>query len=136
MVRASPVLYKRLTPRLRLTTKQVNKGYYKGSGTGSMGAHTEYGNYVIDYRKVRHYNCPDLTGFKVCIILEAGASRLMSRQLSPFVTKEKESSTKASTKPDGRKYLQSWYENNKDEVKQLFGQDAYGPHDGQSLKQS
>ena len=25
-----------------------------------MGAHTEYGNYVIDWRKVRNYNCPEI----------------------------------------------------------------------------
>ena len=30
-----------------------------------MGAHTEYGGYVIDYRKVRHFNCPDLKDFRV-----------------------------------------------------------------------
>jgi Mitochondrial ribosomal protein L27 len=56
MVRPSPAL----SARLRLTTKQVSGGYYKGNRTGSMGAHTEWGGYVIDYRKVRNYNCPDL----------------------------------------------------------------------------
>ena len=61
MFKSSPVL----CARLRLTTKQVNGGYYKGNRTGSMGAHTPYGGYVIDYRKVRHFNCPDLTNFKV-----------------------------------------------------------------------
>jgi hypothetical protein len=52
--------------RLRLTTKQVNGGYYKGNRTGSMGAHTEWGGYVIDYRKVRNFNCPDLSDNRVC----------------------------------------------------------------------
>jgi Mitochondrial ribosomal protein L27 len=52
--------------RLRLTTKQVNGGYYKGNRTGSMGAHTEWGGYVIDYRKVRNFNCPDLNDNRVC----------------------------------------------------------------------
>ena len=61
MVKPSPIL----CARLRLTTKQVNGGYYKGNRTGSMGAHTEYGGYLIDWRKVRHYNVPDLKGFKV-----------------------------------------------------------------------
>jgi Mitochondrial ribosomal protein L27 len=51
--------------RLPLTTKQVNGGYYKGNRTGSMGAHTEWGGYVIDYRKVRNFNCPDLENNKV-----------------------------------------------------------------------
>lgn len=51
--------------KLRLTTKDVNKGFYKGNRTGSMGTHTSYGTYKIDYSKVRTYVCPDLTGFKV-----------------------------------------------------------------------
>lgn len=51
--------------RLRLTTKSINGGYYKGSRTGSMGAHTNYGGYLVDWRKVRTYNCPDLAGFEV-----------------------------------------------------------------------
>ncbi|KAJ4413825.1 60S ribosomal protein L27, mitochondrial [Neurospora sp. IMI 360204] len=51
--------------KLRLTTKDVNKGFYKGNRTGSMGTHTSYGTYKIDYTKVRTYVCPDLTGFKL-----------------------------------------------------------------------
>lgn len=51
--------------RLRFTTKQVAKGFYRGTGSGAMGAHTEYGKYVIDWRKTRHYNVPDLEDFKV-----------------------------------------------------------------------
>lgn len=51
--------------RLRLTTKDVNKGYYKGTGTGSMGRHTKHGGYIIDWNKVRTYVCPPLEGFKV-----------------------------------------------------------------------
>ncbi|KAL2115934.1 hypothetical protein VTJ04DRAFT_10189 [Mycothermus thermophilus] len=58
--------------RLRLTTKDVNKGYYKGTGTGSMGRHTKHGGYIIDWNKVRTYVCPPLEGFK----------------LTPFVTKK------------------------------------------------
>lgn len=50
-----------------------------------MGAHTEYGNYVIDYRKTRHYNMPDLS--KV--------------ELTPFVTKEMESTKWEKMLPDG-----------------------------------
>ncbi|RMZ89433.1 hypothetical protein DV736_g3343, partial [Chaetothyriales sp. CBS 134916] len=30
-----------------------------------MGAHTEYGAYVIDWRKVRNYNVPDLNNFEL-----------------------------------------------------------------------
>jgi hypothetical protein len=51
--------------RLRLTTKDVNKGYYKGTRTGSMGRHTKHGGYIIDWNKVRTYVCPSLEGFKV-----------------------------------------------------------------------
>ncbi|AEO64075.1 1e5a9b5f-0933-42b3-bdc4-7f26ed869662 [Thermothielavioides terrestris] len=57
--------------RLRLTTKDVNKGYYKGTRTGSMGRHTKHGGYIIDWNKVRTYVCPSLEGFK----------------LTPFVTR-------------------------------------------------
>ncbi|KAK3333453.1 mitochondrial ribosomal protein L27-domain-containing protein [Cercophora scortea] len=57
--------------KLRLTTKDVNKGFYKGTGTGTIGRHTKHGGYVIDWTKVRTYVCPSLEGFK----------------LTPFVTK-------------------------------------------------
>ena len=48
-----------LLARLRLTTKQVNGGYYKGNRTGSMGYFDKKGNYVIDWKKVRTYVAPD-----------------------------------------------------------------------------
>ena len=52
--------------RLALTTKQVNGGYYKGTGSGSMGRHTKHGGYIIDPKKVRTYVVPaDLKDFKV-----------------------------------------------------------------------
>ncbi|KAF9885784.1 hypothetical protein FE257_012366 [Aspergillus nanangensis] len=58
--------------RLRLTTKQVNGGYYKGNRTGSMGYFAKNGSYVIDWKKVRTYAVPEnLDQFK----------------LTPFVTK-------------------------------------------------
>ncbi|KAK4134905.1 hypothetical protein BT67DRAFT_285516 [Trichocladium antarcticum] len=57
--------------RLRLTTKDVNKGFYKGTGSGSMGRHTKHGGYIIEWDKVRTYVCPPLDGFK----------------LTPFVTR-------------------------------------------------
>ena len=53
--------------RLALTTKQVNKGFYKGNRTGSMGRHTRHGGYIIDPRKVRTYVVPErLADCKVC----------------------------------------------------------------------
>lgn len=62
----TPVL-NRAIRRLALNTKQAGKDYYKGTGTGSMGRHTKYGGYVIDFKKVRTYVCPDLTDFSVCV---------------------------------------------------------------------
>ena len=53
--------------RLRLTTKQVGFGYYKGNRTGSMGHFLKpKSTYQIDWRKVRTYVVPeDLDKFKV-----------------------------------------------------------------------
>jgi len=50
---------------LKLTTKDVGRGFYKGNRTGSMGRHTKYGGYVIEWNKVRTYAVPDLKEFKV-----------------------------------------------------------------------
>lgn len=53
---------------LKLTTKDVNKGFYKGNRTGAMGRHTKYGGYVIDWNKVRTYAVPEgLKDFKVSL---------------------------------------------------------------------
>lgn len=51
--------------KLKLTVKDVNKGFYKGTRTGSMGRHTKRGGYVIEYEKVRTYVVPSLTDFSV-----------------------------------------------------------------------
>jgi hypothetical protein len=53
--------------KLRLTTKDVKKGFYKGNRTGAMGRHTRHGGYIIEWAKVRTYAVPDLEGFKVCL---------------------------------------------------------------------
>ena len=64
-MKATSPLYKRVT-RLALTTKQTNKGFYKGTGTGSTGRHTKHGGYIIEWEKVRTYVVPkDLKDFKV-----------------------------------------------------------------------
>ncbi|ESZ94696.1 hypothetical protein SBOR_4947 [Sclerotinia borealis F-4128] len=65
-------LMKRIT-RLALTTKKANKGYYKGTGSGSTGRHTQHGGYIIEWDKVRTYVVPP--NLKEC-------------KLSPFVTKK------------------------------------------------
>lgn len=55
-----------LMARLRLTTKQVNRGYYKGNRTGSMGFFLKTGTYIIEPGKLRTYVVPEnLDGFKV-----------------------------------------------------------------------
>lgn len=52
--------------KLRLTTKDINKGFYKGTGTGNVGAHDKWGGFKIDYTKVRTYAVPPgLDTFKV-----------------------------------------------------------------------
>jgi hypothetical protein len=64
-MKATQSLCKRIS-RHALSTKQTNKGYYKGTGTGSTGSHTKHGGYIIDWAKVRTYVCPkDLKDFKV-----------------------------------------------------------------------
>ncbi len=55
--------------RLRLTTKQVNGGYYKGNRTGPMGWHTKHGDYILDWDRVRTYVVPEgLDFFKVRLL--------------------------------------------------------------------
>ena len=54
-----------LCARLRFTTKQVGRGFYRGNRTGSKGAHTGFGGYVIDWRKTSHYNVPNTEEFSV-----------------------------------------------------------------------
>ncbi|KIX97654.1 uncharacterized protein Z520_06432 [Fonsecaea multimorphosa CBS 102226] len=85
MVKPSP----QLCARLRFTTKQVAKGFYRGNRAGAMGAHTEYGRYVIDWRKTAHYNMPEIKDFP----------------LTPFVTMEMEPKSRATDRPDGTTYV-------------------------------
>jgi len=64
-MKATQPLLKRIS-RQALNTKMTNKGYYKGTGTGSMGRHTKHGGYKIEWDKVRTYVVPkDLKEFKV-----------------------------------------------------------------------
>lgn len=84
--------------RLALNTKQAGKDFYKGNRTGSMGQHTKFGGYLVDYKKVRTYVCPDLAGFN----------------LTPFVAKRIEKvaenweHTESGTAIDGKEYLKQW----------------------------
>jgi hypothetical protein len=61
-----PLRIMRAFRKLPLTTKDINKGFYKGNRTGSMGRHTRFGGYVIEWNKVRTYVVPEgLEDFKV-----------------------------------------------------------------------
>jgi large subunit ribosomal protein L41 len=87
---------------LRLTTKDVNKGFYKGNRTGAMGRHTKYGGYTIEWNRVRTYAVP---------------RNLAECQLTPFVTKRviPEPGTFTSTSLGPRSpelYLQRWKSQN------------------------
>ncbi|KEY66847.1 hypothetical protein S40285_06840 [Stachybotrys chlorohalonatus IBT 40285] len=59
--------------RIPITTKDVGRGFYKGNRTGSMGRHTKYGGYIIEWNKVRTYVVP---------------KNLKESKLSPFVSRE------------------------------------------------
>jgi len=62
----SQALLKAPFRKLRLTTKDINKGYYKGTRTGSMGRHTKRGGYILEMHKVRTYVVPaGLSTFQV-----------------------------------------------------------------------
>ncbi|KAM0716621.1 hypothetical protein Q7P37_008066 [Cladosporium fusiforme] len=84
--------------RLALNTKQAGKDYYKGNRTGSMGRHTKYGGYQLDYKKVRTYICPDLSDFN----------------LTPFVAMRIEKvaenwdHTESKDAIDGKEYIKQW----------------------------
>ncbi|KAH6680312.1 mitochondrial ribosomal protein L27-domain-containing protein [Halenospora varia] len=100
-MKPTQALAKRVT-RLALNTKSTNKGYYKGTGTGSTGWHTKHGGYIIDWEKVRTYVVPE--GLSNC-------------KLSPFVTK-KIRPQKGRFEGDpkgafsGERYLEKWKQEN------------------------
>ncbi|KAL8908053.1 MAG: hypothetical protein Q9207_001032 [Kuettlingeria erythrocarpa] len=100
-MRPTAPLFRRIR-RLALTTKMVNGGYYKGTGSGSMGEHTKHGGYRIKIEKVRTYVVPEgLRNFK----------------LTPFVTKNMQP-LKGDFEGDpkgglsGERYLERWKKEN------------------------
>lgn len=118
--------------RLALTTKQANKGFYKGTGSGSMGSHTKWGGYKIDWEKVRTYKVPDLADFPVrrppsptvllptttsnCtfasyLSIALFANHILHVQLTPFVARNIEvqkATFKRSSPMSGSDYLARW----------------------------
>ncbi|KAJ5106447.1 hypothetical protein N7456_003122 [Penicillium angulare] len=101
--------------RLRLTTKATNKGYYKGTRTGSMGQFVKQGNYVINWEKVRTYVVPeDLASFRL--------TPFVSRKVEPKrdqYFKEINRNGRTVTVVDslkGQDYLNIWGDKNAEEV--------------------
>lgn len=73
MFKPTAPLFKRLR-RLQLTTKQAGHDFYRGTRTGSMGQHTKWGGYTINWMKVRTYVVPqDLADFHVGIPRKIGS---------------------------------------------------------------
>ncbi|KAL4941503.1 hypothetical protein BDV06DRAFT_194285 [Aspergillus oleicola] len=101
--------------RLRLTTKQVLGGYYKGNRTGSMGYFAKNGSYVIDWKKVRTYNVPEnLKDFK----LTPFVTKLMAPTRSRYIQEiERKGKTITVERALGAKdYLDMWANDNGREV--------------------
>ncbi|KAK8215351.1 60S ribosomal protein L27, mitochondrial [Zalaria obscura] len=83
--------------RLALTTKMVNKGFYKGNRTGSMGTHTKWGGYTIDYKKVRTYMVPNLEN----CMLTPFVTKLVKPPMPKYFGKDK-------NPMNGESYLRRW----------------------------
>lgn len=84
MFKPTQALFRRFR-KLRLTTKDVKKGFYKGTGTGRMGTHDRWGGYTIDYNLVRTYVVPkDLDTFKVRFPSRAPPPTLFSGTLAGY----------------------------------------------------
>ncbi|KAE8145877.1 hypothetical protein BDV25DRAFT_163672 [Aspergillus avenaceus] len=104
-----------LMARLRLTTKQVNGGYYKGNRTGSMGYFAKNGSYVIDWKKVRTYVVPEhLDEFKLTPFVTRRMAPTKSKYTRDF---EKNGRVITVERAFGAKdYLDLWASDNGQEV--------------------
>jgi large subunit ribosomal protein L41 len=65
----SKYLSKAATKRLPLTSKRARKGYYKGNGATKEGHITSKGRFIVDRSKQLELIVPDLTNFKVSLLL-------------------------------------------------------------------
>ncbi|KAF2193467.1 hypothetical protein K469DRAFT_550185 [Zopfia rhizophila CBS 207.26] len=96
MFKPTAPLFRRVR-RLALTTKMTNKGFYKGNRVGSTGWISKFGNFHVDWNKVRTYVAPH--GLRESI-------------LTPFVTKriekEKWSGPEGENPMSGKVYLERW----------------------------
>lgn len=125
--------------KLPLTTKDMNKGFYKGTRTGTMGRHTKFGGYIIEWDRVRTYVVPEgLDTFKVRVAIWWKAARdacpgkatvderrrarnkfdanTQCLQLTPFVTNKitrPKGRYEGSSGPnDPKSYLEKWKDEN------------------------
>ena len=65
----SRYMSKSAAKRQPLTTKRASGDYYKGKRGTKEGRHTRKGKYIIDRRKQLELVIPDLTDFKVIIMI-------------------------------------------------------------------
>ncbi|KAL5339046.1 50S ribosomal protein YmL27 [Aspergillus crustosus] len=101
--------------RLRLTTKQVNGGYYKGNRTGSTGYFAKNGSYVIDWKKVRTYAVPEgLKDFKLTPFVTKLMTPTRNKYTSEVMQGSKTRTVERALGP--RDYLQLWASDNGQEV--------------------
>lgn len=100
-----------------------------------MGAHTQWGGYVIDYRKVRNFNCPDLVNNRVCDTFytrchswsssfasslniktlkprSCDEARLTYAQLTPFVTRKFAPQEYDRPVSDKEEFIAAWKRDN------------------------
>ncbi|KAF7597076.1 hypothetical protein BBP40_010550 [Aspergillus hancockii] len=101
--------------RLRLTTKQVLGGYYKGNRTGSMGYFAKNGSYVIDWKKVRTFVVPDnLDEFKLTPFVTKRMAPTKSKYTQDMVKNGKFITVERAF--GGKDYLDMWASDNGQEV--------------------
>ncbi|KAJ5455382.1 50S ribosomal protein YmL27 [Penicillium sp. IBT 31633x] len=134
--------------RLRLTTKQVNGGYYKGNRTGSMGHFDKRGTYIPDAKKHRVYMAPEKLEVPGKYYSEEKSKEPF--MLGPFVTKHMRktpSSYVQDIERNGRKfsvirgfegadYLEKWAETAEAEEARLALSNAQQSEDQDSAPKS
>ncbi|CCC68839.1 hypothetical protein NCAS_0B07550 [Naumovozyma castellii] len=62
--------------RTPLTTKQGNKTMYKGTRSSGIGKHTKYGEYTIDWKKVRTFTVPKFPNLELKPLVSHNAPEL------------------------------------------------------------
>ncbi|KAJ5246042.1 hypothetical protein N7468_001025 [Penicillium chermesinum] len=103
--------------RLRLTTKQVGGGYYKGTRTGSMGHFEKKGKYVLDWAKIRTYVAPDdLDDFNLTPFVSNQVDPKRDNYVQTLHRNGRE--VRVVDRMKGSDYLQLWNELNIEEVSQ------------------